>query len=263
MAFAPRRDVDPEIAARARFTSVFVAPADRVRAWGVIRPWADGRFTASGVTLRELIVYAYSPESPLLAMEIEGLPAWAASERFDVVARSDRAFANDRQGTPSELTGMIRAMLADRFRLRIEVDTRELPVLDLVRPAGSHKRPVGLRPSSSTCWRAALGPPPAGVWIPAARLCRTVLDRGRISAESAPMSWLANTVGALARRVVRDTTGLEGRFDLELTWTPDVAGAGEPPVLTSVREQLGLEIVAGQGPVDVLVVQRAERPTGD
>jgi uncharacterized protein (TIGR03435 family) len=256
MAFAPRHDIDAAVAARARFSDVSVAPSTSTQSWGSIRPWANGRFTATGATLRELVVYAYSPAWPLLGVKLDGAPPWIESERFDIVARSRRPFANDAYGEPKELTGMIRNMLAERFGLRIHAETREMAVFDLVRVS---ERASGLRPSSASCWRPQLGPPPAGARPLSLPLCGTTVANPRLSAEAVPMSWLASTLGARMRQVVRDATGLDGRHDVNLSWTPSVPL--EPQALgASLREQLGLDLVETTGTLDVLVVTDARRP---
>jgi len=259
MAFAPRNDVDAAAAARARFADVSIAPSTGTRTWGSIRPWANGRLTATGVTLRELVVYTYSPVSPLLGMELDGAPAWFAAERFDIVARSHRPFANDAHGQPSELTSMIRNLLAGQFGLRMHTETREMAVFDLVRASG---RASELRPSSARCWRPQLGPPPPGLRPLSTPLCATTLGGSRLSAEAVPMSWLADTIGARLRQVVRDATGLDGRYDVNLSWTPAVSTEAQA-LAASLRDQLGLGLVPATGPVDVLVVDAASRPVTD
>jgi len=259
MAFAPRRDVAAATAARARFSDVAVTPHPGTRSWGSIRPWADGRFTATGVTLRELIVYAYSPDSPWVGLIRDGAPAWIDSARYDLVARAPRPLANDARGEPSELTGMLRNMLAEQFGLRLRAETRELAVRDLVRlPGGA----TGLRPSSARCWRPQLGPPPAGLRPARARLCTTSVAGPRLHAESVPMAWLAETLGARMRQIVRDATGLDGLYDVDLGWDPGAAPQ-DSSLVAALRDQLGLDVVDATGPVDVLLVTDARRPATD
>jgi uncharacterized protein (TIGR03435 family) len=62
---------------------------------------------------------------------------------------------------------------------------------------------------------------------------------------------------------VVDRTGLEGRFDVELEWSPDQAATDKPSIFAAVQEQLGLKLESDRGPVDVVVIDHIERPTED
>ena len=64
-------------------------------------------------------------------------------------------------------------------------------------------------------------------------------------------------------RVVVDRTGLTGRFDIELEWSPDQTATDQPSIFAAVQEQLGLKLESTRGPVDVLVIDHVERPTED
>jgi uncharacterized protein (TIGR03435 family) len=99
--------------------------------------------------------------------------------------------------------------------------------------------------------------------------------RGRLIATGAGMDNLTNVLTTVVGRLVVDKTGLSGPFDLNLSWTPDPAlqaiirqgdplsTPDAPSIFTAVEEQLGLRLVADRAPVEVLVVERLERPTPD
>jgi uncharacterized protein (TIGR03435 family) len=85
-----------------------------------------------------------------------------------------------------------------------------------------------------------------------------------LAARSGTMDRLARSFGGLVDRLVVDKTGLSGSFDVDLTWTPDpTADTTGPSIFTALQEQLGLKLEAQRGPVEVLVIDRAEMPTVD
>jgi uncharacterized protein (TIGR03435 family) len=221
-----------------------------------------GRYNAFRATLRTLIRSAYQ----LQDFQIVGEPAWGRSERFDIAAKTE--------GNPSkdEMFRMVRTLLEDRFRLRHHREERVLPIYALVRADDRPRR--AMRPSSSNCGGTSstpgrpTAPDPAG--------CGLGGGFGVLDGRGATMEMLANFLSTSIGRLVIDRTGLTGTYDITLRWTPDQASESLPgpaPILavdqsgpsifTALREQLGLRLDAQQGPVDVLVVDHAERPTPD
>ena len=107
--------------------------------------------------------------------------------------------------------------------------------------------------------------------------CGIRIGPGNMAVGGSPLTQVANTLSNFAGRIVIDKTGLAGNYDFTLTWTPDqMPGAGqrppgapEPPpinpngpsLFTAVQEQLGLKLDSQRGPVAMLVIDRAERPT--
>ena len=103
------------------------------------------------------------------------------------------------------------------------------------------------------------------------------MSPGRVTAGGTPMSQLLSPLSMFTRRIVVDKTGLAGGFDIDLVWTPDQMPNGPPPpgvqmpaidpngpsIFTALQEQLGLKLESQTGPVDVLVIDRVERPTAD
>ena len=207
------------------------APGDR---------FSDGEFRTSNIPLRLLMRQAFERWQD---DEIVGGPAWLDSERCDIVAKADARTA--------DMLPMIRSLLAERFKLTTHHETRERP-LYLLRVARSDGR---------------LGPS----FRPATGSSSFRGTTGAITARAATMPLLATLLGSAVRRPVTDRTGLTGTHDVDLTWTPTdaVGGTGRdaisegPDVFTAVQEQLGLKLEASRGPVDVLVIDRVERPTED
>jgi uncharacterized protein (TIGR03435 family) len=231
-----------------------------------------GQLTATNVTLWELVRNAYR----LQGFQIVGGPEWLLADRFDVVAKPAG------EPAPEQLALMVQALLAERFRLAVHRETRELPVYELRLAAQAGVRAAGLQPSTTDC--AAItargggappsAPPPAGV-RPA---CGIRTQPGRMIAGGVTMARLAGTLSVFAGRIVIDRTGLEGGYDFDLAWTPDRVSQEAPPpgvaplpaadpngpsLFTALTEQLGLKLESGRGPVEVLVIDHAERPTPD
>lgn len=209
---------------------------------------SDGHFRAENVSLIGLIHWAFAmPESRIL-----NAPGWAGSTYFNIDASSDPSVDAELKSLTgsagvAEKQKMVQKMLADRFRLAIHLETRELPVYDLV---------------------VARGIPALGD----GKSDGTTINHGRDHLEVQA----SNSVGVLAEelamevgRPVIDRTGIDGRHDLKLRWTPDSGLAGganpdanaPPSIFTALEEQLGLKLKPAKGPVEVLVIDHALMPS--
>jgi uncharacterized protein (TIGR03435 family) len=229
-----------------------------------------GTFNGSAVRVRMLIRQAFQ----LQDFQIAGGPDWIASAPYDVVARLE--------GPPSPpmMAAMLRAVLADRFKLRTRMETREMPVFALVRAHDDGRLGPGLKPSTMDCAAAvaaarAGGPqPPIG---PGG--CGGRGGAGMYTTGGTPIFQLVTTLSQQLGRTVIDRTGLTGAFDIDLRWTPTSGqlppgppppgvsmppfDADGPPLVTALHEQLGLKLEAQRGEVSVLVIESIERPTDD
>lgn len=254
-----------------------------------------GRFTATNVPVVQLIRFAYG----LQPFQIVGGPSWANSDRFDITAKAEGDVAPaplGAGGPPGPMQLMVRALLADRFKLVVHTETREMPIYNLVLARPDGRLGDRLKPSTLDC--AALtaarrgggpgaragGPPPA--LTPGERpQCGMRMGPGNLSAGGMTITFFGNGLGPMLQRVVTDKTNLAGTFDIDLTWTPDVPqgalnapptpgappGANAPPpidpngptIFTAVQEQLGLKLEPARGPVDVLVIDSVQQPTPD
>ena len=239
-----------------------------------------GRYIATNVSLRLLIRNAYQ----LQDFQITGGPGWLGSDRFDINAKVPdefRAMAPPAPGSgPGPLALMIRALLAERFKLVVHNETKEAPIYALILARSDGKLGPQLKKSETDCnavfaaGRGRGGPlPPPGPPQPDERMpCGIRIGPGNMAVGGAPLSQAANSLGMFAGRVVLDRTGLTGDYDFDLTWTPDQMpqrppGAPDLPVdpngpslFTAVQEQLGLKLDSQRGPVEMLVVDRAEKP---
>ena len=240
-----------------------------------------GRMTATNATLSMLIRNAYQ----LQDFQIIGGPGWMTSDHFDINAKApDDAlgdpFRADELGQPSRGQLMLRALLAERFKLDVHTENREMPIYALNLARSDGKLGPALQRSTTDCAAAIAGargrgamPPPGPQ--PGGRLaCGIRIAPGNMSVGGSNLAQFANSLSMFVGRIVVDRTGLTGNFDFNLTWTPDQMpqrppGAPElppvdpngPSIFTAVQEQLGLKLDSQRGPVSVLVIDRVEHPT--
>jgi len=206
-----------------------------------------GRLSAENVTLRDLVLYAYDVRNN----QISGGPAWFDSDRWNVNATAAREISE------GERRQMLQALLADRFELKIRREMKELPVYALVIAKSGSKL------------KANTDGAPGGMDV-------SINFRGfsQLTAQNEPMSTLATILFNPTGRKVIDRTGIEGNFDFTLEWAPDPAHTpsndGAPDadpqgasIFTAVQQQLGLKLESSKGPVEILVIERAERPAGN
>ena len=236
-----------------------------------------GRVTLTNATLRDLVQLAYQlPDGHLRHdSQISGGPGWINSDRFDVVAKAEGMPAGlDASSIPAgaarsgEIAAidrvrlMLRKLLADRFKLAVHNETRELPVYALVVARSDGKLGAQLRKVDVDCAALREGGRPSPPHEPGKAACGGFrgLGPGRITGHALTMSMIASWFPESLGRIVLDRTGLSGVFDLDLEWTPDPSG---PSIFTAVQEQLGLKLESSKGPVDVLVIESVEQPTPD
>lgn len=245
-----------------------------------------GRFAATNIPLKVLITNAYQ----LSFFQVVGGPDWVSTDRFDIAAKAP-------DGAPPEQTrAMLRTLLKDRFKLAVHMETRDTPIYALVNARADNRLGPNLKPSTTDCGpiraqraaaiaevaRARGGrvpvPPPPGPNEPVVCQMR-VSGRGGSTltyrAGNVTMSALANALRPYAGREVVDRTGLTGEFDFDLQFSPPPTtgsvDAGIPvapldeaaSVFTALQEQLGLKLESTRGPVELMVIDSAERPAGD
>jgi len=241
-----------------------------------------GRFTATNVPLRQLMLMAYQ----LQPFQIEGAPAWITTERFDVVAKGSGPLAPAAPGTPGPIQFMMKSLLADRFKLVAHIEKKEMPVYALMVARSDGRLGSQLKASTIDC--AAVnagrrgGPPPAGPpnFDGPAPQCGMMVRPGGVKAGGVPINQILQLLSQNVQRIVVDRTGLTGNYEIDLTWTPEQIPQGRgdappgapalppidpngPSLFTALQEQLGLKLESTRGPVDVLVVEKVERPNED
>jgi uncharacterized protein (TIGR03435 family) len=220
---------------------------------------SNGRGHAKNATLKMIMATAY--QVPI--SQISGGPAWADSERFDIEAK-----AEDPKTGYIQLRLMMQALLEDRFRVRLHRQTRVSSVYFLVTSKGGAK----MSQSADQTSPDATGPPSSPADGPPRG--SVLIGPGMVVANAASMSVLAKVLTPELERPVLDKTDLNGRYDIRLKWTPEIQpadGAGGPEtalnpfdlpgLFTALREQLGLELKAGRGPVEFLTIDSVEKPS--
>jgi uncharacterized protein (TIGR03435 family) len=237
-----------------------------------------GRFTATNVTVRELVSIAYGQPQPLANFQIIGGPGWVASDRFDVTAKAEGDLP---PGPSSPMFKMLQNLLVDRFKLVAHEETRDQAVYALRVDRADGKLGPQLRPSAVDCAAArgagrgapAPGPPQPGQ--PPA--CSLMIGPGRLVSGGTTLDMVATSLSRLVGRVVVDRTGLTGYYEATLEYTPDQAqmppgglppGFPAPPVdgpsvFTALKEQLGLKLDSDRAPVRVFVIDSVSPPTPD
>lgn len=205
-----------------------------------------GRLTATNVTVKELIRIAYSVKD----YQLERAPGWLGSERFDIVAKSVSGSAS----SFDEEKLLVRELLADRFQLKTHQESKQMSVYLLVVAKGGPK----LTAHNDAATRTRGG-------------C------GRLVGRRITLDGIATMLSRPLDREVLNRTGLSGEYDIQLDFTLDSgpcrrgaesqggSGAndpsGLPSIFTALQQQLGLKLESSKGPVDILVVDRVERPS--
>ena len=240
-----------------------------------------GRIIATNAPLRLLIQFAYAAHDspyqghsdPLGASQVLGGPAWIDSEGYDIGAKPESSTDQTRAWL------MLQTLLADRFRLTLHRETRELPVYDLTAKKSGLKLPMA---KDTRCVSFPPGTTPQHV--PGASDCGYAplfLSSTELQIEGKKLH-MADLIRGLARvlgKPVLDKTGFTGEFDIDLNYTdedimkspgsaaPGDAGGNRLPagpnlsLVFAAMDQLGLKLQPAKGPVEVLVVDHAERPT--
>jgi len=243
----------------------------------LVRP-LPGRLTANA-TLQMLMQNAYGVQ----AFQIEGGPGWAKSDRFQIDAKADG------NATRDQMLLMLQSLLEERYQLTFHREIRELPVYALVAARGGLKLPfpqegacVEPTPDTPPDWAGGImAPPQAGrVPLPRCGAVRLMLEPGgaRALGGKVRMAEFARTLSMVTDRPVIDRTGFGSFFDVQMMFLPDASTPAMPPpppdvaaalelktpsILSALQEQLGLKLESTRGPVEVMVIDHAERPSGN
>jgi uncharacterized protein (TIGR03435 family) len=194
------------------------------------------------------------------ADQIMNTPAWASSERFDINAKVAPGVVFNAM---TMFQPLMRKLLEDRFQLKIHHETRELNVYRLVRVRDDRIGPKLAAAPANAC--TAADQKETAAQVAAGRGCSAGPVPGGISQHGMPLATLTSLIAPSLERVVVDGTGLTGNWDLDLTFVNQVqdANGDGPSLFTALEEQLGLKLESGRARVDVIVIDRLERPTPD
>jgi len=217
------------------------------------------------VTAKALISNAYGIKDDL----ISGGPGWVKSSEYDVEAK---VLSTGGADTPrlnrNQIRPMMQALLADRFKLVVHNETKELPIYELTIAKGGpklHEAKPG--DTYSNGLKGPDGVPPAGMMM---------IMNGKFTGQGIALSGLVDTLSRELHRTIVDKTGLTGKYDITLQIPreehnapgDDPTGSASPPpdasgptLFTIVEEELGLKLNSTKGPVKTLVIDHIERPS--
>jgi uncharacterized protein (TIGR03435 family) len=226
-------------------------------------------FSAKNVTLMALIRAAYGIPLGSEDSRISGGPNWLKSEKYDVDAKIDSSVLEElKKLSPDQRAfaqqHMLQMLLADRFKLGTHHETKDLPIYTLIL-AKSGLKLQEAKPDEATSTSSYTGP--GGTQF--------ILGQAR------PISSLVRMLSVSLSCPILDKTGLPGKYDFKLKWTPDnsqsqtlSSGAlsdrptpeqdsGASSIFTAIQEQLGLKLVSGKGPVEIVLIDHVERPSAN
>jgi uncharacterized protein (TIGR03435 family) len=215
---------------------------------------------AEDVTLLWVLHEAYAVTNADL---MSGGPSWIDERRFDIDAKYDAELHPNI--TPEQRRLMLQQLLAERFKLVVHHEAKEFPLYALVVAKG------GIKFTETSPDKLHMSPMYGA-------MCMNKRSRtGILEMSGCTLGQLANRISGLARRDldrgIVDQTGLTGRYELAVKWTPISTAASDvpksaapdtdeaPSIFTALKEQLGLELKPIKGPLDTIVIDHAEMPT--
>jgi uncharacterized protein (TIGR03435 family) len=240
-----------------------------------------GRFLASNISLLDYIRFAYKLTDGQVEIMRASAPNWIAIKRFDIQAKSETP-----NPAKDQMRLMMQSLLAERFKLVVHSETRELSVLALVLVSPGRLGPQLQRHplEDSTCSSVMTPPnrdsdPRLKLEIPA--ICGGLISVGvpsapshvRIGGRKVPLELLAAHLGEMGHydRPIVDQTGLSGTFDFVLEWGPDsvpdspnspIHDDGQSILQEALKDQLGLKLERKKAPSTVLLIDHLEeQPT--
>jgi uncharacterized protein (TIGR03435 family) len=237
---------------RPSFEVVSVKPGDPNDRRVSVFMQPGGRFTATNATLKMLIGFAYD----LREHQMAGGPSWLGSERYNIEAKADSATPIPPASNNVTMRLMAQSLLAARFKLAVHRETKEEQVYELVVAKGG--------PKLKEATDSAKGPQQG-----------LGMGRGKVTGMAAATSLIARFLSEQLGRSVIDKTGLTGKYDFTLTWTPEFGqqfpggdrpeappptDPNGPSIFTALQDELGLKLESAKGPVDILVIDHAEKP---
>lgn len=254
----------PQSSPAQSFDVISIKPNHSINAGSSLGDSMPGTFTVKNFSLLYLIEYAYDVKEG----QIEGLPSWASSEKYDVIAKIDEAAAAQEKSLPYEQRSRlakvrVQGLFAERFGLKFHHETKDLPVLELaVAKGGSKLSEAALQPGEKE-----VHPLPPGSFMTGMTGAEWIMKSNQT-----PLSILITALSGqpeISGRVLLDRTNLSGKYSFTLQWTREnlsaaTAAASETPgpsLFTALEDQLGLRLESTKAPVDVLVIDHVEQPS--
>jgi len=241
----PPKPMDPSADPGIEVATVKPSPAD---ARGRLYTIRGTQVMAINVTLLNVITFAYD----LHERQVSGGPAWMSTERFEIAIKPD----TPGQPNIAQMKKIFQKALVDRFQFKFHTEKRELSVYAITQPPNTtHKLTVSTSQSN---------------------LANMIFPRaGLLPAQNATMTDFAQSLqGAVMDRPVINQTNIQGRYNFTLDWTPDefqfasfgprqgpIPDTGKPNIFQAFQDQLGLKLESTKAPADVMVIDKAEKPS--
>jgi uncharacterized protein (TIGR03435 family) len=257
-------------APRPQFEVASIKPSAPGQPGTFIRTAPGGRFNINNMSLKEMIVMAWR----IQPFQISGGPGWMDSAHYDISAKPED------NAKRSDVPLMLQSLLADRFQLMTHRETKELPIYALVVANKDGKlgpRLTASKEGSCTPPDPTKAPPLPEPGKPQTLGCGgMMMGPDRVAGGSIPLTDLIPMLSRILGRTVVDKTGLTGKFDISMEWTPDESQAVQfapgglrpppsdttgPSIITALQEQLGLKLESQKGPVEMFVIDHVERPS--
>jgi uncharacterized protein (TIGR03435 family) len=245
----PSSQAQADASPKLEFDVASVKPSPPNEQAGGIKPLPGGQtYVATGVPVRLMIRLMFH----LTPNQISGGPSWLDSEAYDVSAKADRPRNID------DLHIMFQNLLIDRFKLQFHSETKEMSAYTLTVDKAGSKMTANTGPETYDI-------PYSGIGF------------GKMKFTHVSMSyftWFLAGFPAIGRPVV-DQSGLKGFYDFTLEWAPELPPDADPAIVAklpptngldifaAIQKELGLKLESGKAPVSVMVIDHAEKPTGD
>ncbi len=212
--------------------------------------------TVENFSLAGLACRAYAvPDYRLVA------PNWMEDANFNVTARIPKG------ATKEQFLAMLRNLLSERFQMKVHLEKKQMPLYELSIAKGGPKfREAVIGPPRADEEKPRLAAPDKietdrdgyPILGPGTSLA-LMAGHARMQSIHQPLSWLATQLSSQLGAPVHDTTALSGKYDFVVSWDPDGDNLGGPTLEQAVLEQLGLKLEKKKGPVDIVVVDSAEK----
>lgn len=218
----------------------------------------DGYHVENG-TLKFLIMDAYRVKWD----SIVGGPDWIGAIGYDIDAKvTPAADSPPPKLTKAQRRLMIQSLLADRFKLIVHNETKDAPIYELQIAQSGSKLSQSTPTDGFAKGIKGLDGNPVSTGYP------VLLGRGRLFGQAVTIASLTEYLTGELKRPIVDKTGLTGKYNFSLEWTPDNTPvdsplAGGPSIFTAIQEQLGLKLQPSKGPVDTLVIDHVEMPSAN
>ncbi|HKD07507.1 MAG TPA: TIGR03435 family protein [Bryobacteraceae bacterium] len=240
------------------FEVATIKPGDPASRGMSISLGVGGMFTTKNVTLKMLVALGWNVRE----FQISGASGWIGTDRFDIVAKPEHEVQRNSDEGRALLRAMVQSLLADRFHLQVHTESKEMQVYALI-VAKNGSKLVESDPESKG---------------PSLGFTGNRGGRSSVTASKVSMKMFAEALSNQLGRTVIDQTGLNSSYTFKMEYTPDLEMGPTKPgleaekvdttslpdgptIFTALTEQLGLKLDSQKGPVEVVVIDHAEKPT--